>query len=131
MSFAQLHEYDAGQPGISLDVTLRLAHETVTVRAKLDTGATDCVFARQYGEQLGLTIENGERLQLSTPTGTFIAYCHPVTIEVLGYRFDIGACFAAEESFQRNVLGRHGFLEQVRLGLVDYEGKLYVSSYNE
>lgn len=115
MGFAQLHEYDADQPSIRLDVTLRLAHETVNLFAKLDTGATNCVFARQYGEQIGLTIESGERLQLSTPTGTFLAYCHPVTIEVRGYRFDSVACFAADESFQRNVLGRHGFLEQVRL----------------
>jgi|KBSSwiStaDraftv2_1062776.scaffolds.fasta_scaffold143406_2 hypothetical protein len=30
---------------------------------------------------------------------------------------------------QSNVLGRHGFIEQMSLGLVDYEGKLYLDRY--
>jgi hypothetical protein len=38
--------------------------------------------------------------------------------------------FAADEAFQRNVLGRRGFLEQTVLGLVDYEGRLYLRRYN-
>ena len=41
------------------------------------------------------------------------------------------AAFAEDEAFQRNVLGRRGFLEPVILGLVDYEGKLYLSKYGE
>jgi hypothetical protein len=39
--------------------------------------------------------------------------------------------FAKEESFTRNVLGRQGWLDRVKLGLIDYEGKLLLSAYGE
>jgi len=70
LTFAQLMNYDPGQPGITIDTSLSLNSDRVTCEAKIDTG-------------------------------------------------------------QRNVLGRRGFMEQVRLGLIDYEGKLYLSSYDE
>jgi predicted DNA-binding antitoxin AbrB/MazE fold protein len=31
-----------------------------------------------------------------------------------------------DEWFNRNVLGSHGWLNHVRMGLVDYEGKLFL-----
>lgn len=34
-------------------------------------------------------------------------------------------------SFPRNVLGRQGWLNQVRLALIDYDGKLFLSHYND
>lgn len=42
--------------------------------AKVDTGSTDCIFARKHGEQLGLSIEEGERVQIGTATGSFSTY---------------------------------------------------------
>ncbi len=39
--------------------------------------------------------------------------------------------FAKEESFTRNVLGRQGWLDRVKLGLIDYEGKLLLSAYGK
>ena len=101
------------------------------LEAKLDTGATECVFARQHGESLGLNIESGERLRINTVTGTFTAYRHEVTMTVLDYAFDVRVCFAEDEQFNRNVLGRHGFLDRVRIGVVDYEGQLYLSRHDE
>jgi voltage-gated potassium channel Kch len=70
-------------------------------------------------------------LRFSTAMNSFDAYGHTVTLETLGYSFDVTVYFAAEESFTRNVLGRRGWLDQVRLGLVEYESKLYLSRYNE
>ncbi len=58
-----------------------------------------------------------------------MTYEHEVTLSVLGFDFDILACFAKDEWFQKNILGRYGFLMQVKIGLVDYEGKLYLSHY--
>jgi hypothetical protein len=51
----------------------------------------------------------------------------PLRMSVLDFDFDILACFAADDAFQKNVLGRYGFLMQIQLGLVDYEGKLYLA----
>jgi hypothetical protein len=47
------------------------------------------------------------------------------------YSFDVMVYFAVEASFKRNVLGRGGWLDHVRLGLVDYQGELYLSRYAE
>lgn len=58
--------------------------------------------------------------------GSFLAYGHAVTLSVSDFDFDMVAYFAADESFNRNVLGRHGFLDRVLIGLDDYAGKLYL-----
>jgi len=131
LNFARLSNYDSGNPGIAIPVTLSLRAGSATLEARLDTGATECVFARQHGESLGLDIESGERLRINTVTGTFVVYGHEVTMTVLAYSFDVRVCFAEDEQFNRNVLGRHGFLDRVRIGVVDYEGKLYLSRYDE
>lgn len=129
LSFSELLNYDAGQPGITVPVTLSLNQTRVSCEAKVDTGASLCVFARSYGEQLGLDIADGLRQVIGTVTGSFVAYLHEVNFSVAGLEFSAFVAFAEEEIFQRNVLGRRGFLEQVTLGLADYEGRLYLNHY--
>lgn len=131
LTFEKFTEYDAGLAGITLRIKLRLSEKTVTFPAKIDTGSTDCVFARQFAEQLQLKIEDGERVRFGTAAGGFWAYRHDLTLSFLNYEFDVNVCFAEDETFNRNVLGRHGFLDRVVLGLVDYEGKLYLAKYGE
>jgi hypothetical protein len=50
---------------------------------------------------------------------------------VLEISFETTVYFAEEASFNRNVLGQQGWLDRLRLGLMDYEGKLYLSDYND
>lgn len=50
---------------------------------------------------------------------------------VLALEFESIAYFAEDAAFNRNALGRQGRLDRIRLGLVDYEGKLYLSDYND
>ncbi len=50
-------------------------------------------------------------------------------MSVLGIETVSTVYFAKEESFTRNALGRQGWLDRVRLGLIDYEGKLFLSEY--
>ena len=131
LEFDTLHDYGTDKESIEISVTLRFGERTVSFPAQLDTGATFCVFERSYAETLGLSVESGMPLRFSTAMGSFDAYGHTVTLETLGYSFDVTVYFAAEESFTRNVLGRRGWLDQVRLGLVEYKSKLYLSRYNE
>jgi hypothetical protein len=125
--FSQLIEYDAGQTGIIVPLTLKIVGKTVALEAKIDTGATNCIFARRIGEELGLDIESGLPERIATATGSFLTYEHAITMSILDFDFDVLACFAADDAFQKNVLGRYGFLMQIQLGLVDYEGKLYLA----
>ena len=111
--------------------TLRCGRDETTFNAYLDTGSSFCVFERGHAELLGVEVESGNPVRIGTVTGGFDAYGHMLTLETLGYSFDVTVYFAAHESFTRNVLGRRGWLDQVRLGIVEYESKLYLSRYGE
>ena len=129
LAFTELVNYDAGQPSITVPVTLSVGEARVDCDAKIDTGSSNCIFARNLGEELGLEIETGLRLLVGTVTGNFVAYLHEVNLSLTSFEFSGLVGFAEDKEFQRNVLGRRGFVEQMTLGLVDYEGKLYLSRY--
>ena len=131
LSFTELVNYDAGQPSITVPVTLSVGQARVDCDAKIDTGSSNCIFARNLGEELGLDIEIGLRLLVGTVTGNFVAYLHEVNLSLASFEFSGLVGFAEDKEFRRNVLGRRGFVEQMTLGLVDYEGKLYLSHYDE
>ena len=131
LRFATLHHYDLGQLGITLPVALGSTPDAVKFDAKVDTGSSHCIFQRQHGEQLGFDIETGSLERFSTAMGSFPAYGHETTLSVLGFETTAVVFFAADEYFTRNVLGRVGWLDRVRLGLIDYEGRLYLSDYND
>ena len=131
LDFSHLIEYDTRLTGISVDVKINAGENSIEFNAKIDTGATDCIFSRKYGEQIGLDIEAGIPVEISTATGIFKTFQHWITLSIFDYNFDVAACFAADAYFSRNVLGRIGFLDQVILGLNDYEGKLYLKSLAE
>jgi len=131
LSFTQLVNYNAGQPSITVPVTLSVSQTRVDCNAKIDTGSSNCIFARNLGEELGLDIETGLRLLVGTVTGNFVAYLHEVNLSLASFEFSGLIGFAEDNEFRRNVLGRRGFIEQMTLGLVDYEGKLYLSRYDD
>ena len=131
IEFAKSFLYDAGQNGITVPVEIKLSGKTAAFDAKIDTGSTNCIFARKYGEEIGIEIENGLPKPVRTAAGGFMTYEHEVTLSVLGYDFDVLVCFAADTDFQTNVLGRYGFLMQIKLGIIDYEGKILIGYYSE
>lgn len=130
LSFDVEHNYSAAE-AISVLVTLRHGQDKVSFDADVDTGSTFCIFNRGHAETLGLNVESGNPTRFRTVMGSFDAYGHTLTLETLGYSFDVTVYFAAHEFFTRNVLGRRGWLDQVRLGIVEYEGKLYLSRCDE
>lgn len=128
--FEALVEYNPGIPGITIEIELRLGDSSVPVAAKVDTGSDRCIFSRNHGEKLGLEIETGEPQRFGTATGSFMAFGHPITLITGSYSFDSTVYFAAEEAFDRNLLGRFGWLDRVIIGINDYEGKLYLKRYD-
>ncbi len=129
LNFEKFLTYNVGDEGIGLDVEIRFGDSNVKLNAKIDTGATYSIFERRFGEELGLEIENGMRQRFGTATGGFYGYGFRVTFITAGLEFDSMAFFAEDERFRLNVLGRIGWLDKVILGLIDYEGKLYLSHY--
>ena len=129
LRFEKLKEYDSGEAGISVSVSIKLNSKKVSFNAKIDTGATFCIFEREVGEQLGIEIDSGLPKIISTATGTFRVFGHDVTLSTFGFEFDSQVFFAHHEGFRNNVLGRHGWLNRVEIAINDYEGKLYLSNY--
>ncbi|MGH9766384.1 MAG: aspartyl protease family protein [Blastocatellia bacterium] len=129
LNFQLLHEYDVGRPGIPVPVTLQMGGAGVMADAYVDSGSVRCFFSRVVGERLGLSIEDGQPETFSTAGGPVKGYGHFVTLESLGFRFDVMVFFAANHGFKRNLLGRIGWLDRLQIGLVDYEGKLFLGEY--
>jgi hypothetical protein len=131
IDFENLTIYDAGRSGISIEVTIRVLNASHNFEAKIDTGSEACIFSREYGERLGIEIENGQPQRFSTATGTFLTYSHSISLEIAGFEFDSDVFFTHHQDFNRNVLGRRGFLDRMVVGINDYEGKLYLSRYKD
>lgn len=131
IEFLQVYEFNTLKAGITVPVKLSTKDKKVSFLAKIDTGSTHCFLERKYADQLGIAVESGQPLTVSTATGTFQAFGHELTVSVLDIEQYSMVYFIAEESIKRNVLGRLGFLNNVLLGLIDYEGKLLLSKYGD
>ena len=130
LEFSHLHSYASGIEGISIPVALRHGGQIIDLLAHVDTGASHCLFKREQGELLGLDIESGDRMTFSTATGGVSAFGHLVTIETLGLSFESIVYFFADAHISRNVLGRQGWLDRIRFGLVDHDQTLYLAEYD-
>ena len=130
-NFRTKHSYDTTKTGITVPVELSNGPKIVQVNPKLDTGASFCIFERTYAEMLGLTDEGGTPALVSTANSTFQVFGHRLTMTALGLQFDALVYFAADESIRRSVLGRRGFIDQLRLCLIEHDGEVYVSKYDD
>lgn len=131
LEFDEIYEYSIFKSGITVPIKLTFAENPVGFTAKIDTGSSHCIFERKHGLQLDLEIENGIELNFNTATGSFRAFGHELTLTVLGLETVSTVYFAEEDLFDRNVLGRIGWLDRVKLGLIEQEGKLFLSEYRK
>lgn len=93
---------------------------------KVDTGAEFCLFQRDYADELGLDIESGRAIRLSTLTGSFVAYGHRVVIQTFDLAFESTVYFAEFYGLNRNILGRNGWMEHLDLGLSIRRSEIYL-----
>ena len=130
IEFSRTHSYLPSDEGIRLPVFLNNGAERVKLLAHVDTGASHCLFERRHADLLNLNVEAGEPTAFRTATGRVDAFGHLVTIETLGLNFESVVYFFADERINKNLLGRLGWLDRIRLGLIDHDGVLYVASYD-
>jgi hypothetical protein len=115
--------------GIEIPTELSIGNQKVELIAKLDTGAAHCIFERRYGEELRLDVEAGRAQRFRTMAGSFVAYEHELTIHTMGIEFQTAVFFAQDSGFTRNFLGRLGWLDRVRIGIIEYDRLLLLSPY--
>lgn len=131
LAFSAKYDYLASQSGIEVPIGLSIAKREVRLLAKVDTGAAFCIFQREYGEQLGIDVESGQYQKVRTQTGTFDTFGHTVNLSCLDWQFETMVYFAALKELSRNVVGRVGWLEHFRLGLIDQDSVLFLSGYDD
>jgi hypothetical protein len=130
--FREKHSYLNARTGIEVPVSLMAgAGRTVRLLAKVDSGAAFCIFQREYADQLGFEVENGVLQTVSTANRSFETYGHTVTLTCFDWTFETVVYFARAEEIHRNVVGRVGWLEHFRIGIVDHESFLLLSQYDE
>jgi hypothetical protein len=129
LTYTEVVSYPDKDGGILLYVTLSCAEFRATAEAVVDSGGSVCLFSRELGVALGLDVETGIPKRLSSLGGSIDCFGHEVTLETVGLTFQSIAYFAKHPNLPRNILGRQGWLRNLKLGLVDYENKLYLGKY--
>jgi hypothetical protein len=130
LRFTRRHDYASRVEGIFVPVVPIRGNETIELTASIDTGASFCLFSREYARALNINIETGEPRTFSTANSKLEAFGHVVIIRVLGIDAEALVFFFADENINKNVLGRRGWLDRLRFGLLEYEQKLFVSVYD-
>ena len=118
--------------GIELPITISSGPgRSVSILAKVDTGAACCIFQREYAEELGIDVEKGQQTKFRTATGSFETYGHQVALSCFEWDFEAVVYFAQAHEFSRNVLGLQGWLDKLRFGLVHHDQSLFLSHYDD
>ena len=109
-------------------VTLQHDDNSIQYEVLVDSGADICIFDAQLGELLGLTVEAGEKHNISGVTGvTEPYYIHEITIKVGGHPYKIKAGFLKNiAKCGYGVVGQKGFFDifVVKFDLLKEEIKL-------
>ena len=130
INFVEEIRYRNTEAGITLKIELFYAGNHSTVSAKVDCGATVCLFSHEDGLDLGIPIEQGIPKRLNGLTGSLDAFGHEVTVQIGSITFQSTVYFAKYPGLPRNLFGLQGGLRNLKLGLVDYDNMLYFSPYD-
>ena len=130
LDFDTLHSYATERLGISVPLVLKFGDKSVRLAASIDTGATFCLFRAELAMALGLDLTSGERKRFRTANSNFDAYGHEVELSALGLTTFSMVYFSADVTIHKNVLGRVGWLDRVRLALVEHDSQIYLAPYD-
>lgn len=129
LSFDIAYQYPDNKSGITIPVTLHYGGLSYKSIGKVDTGAGCCLFSNEIADVLGIPIEQGLYSTFDTPGGVIEAFGHEVVLETFGLSVTSFVYFARYPGLRRNLLGRIGWLRNLRMGLVDYDSTIYFSTY--
>lgn len=130
LAFDYAYRYPDDRDGILIPVSLRSGQAFHKTSAAIDPGAGVCLFSREVGDTLGLDIEQGLYTRLGTLTGGLDAFGHEVELQTFDLAFVSTVYFARDYHLPRNLLGRTGWLNKLRFGLIDYDQLIYLSRYD-
>lgn len=130
ISFSTEYRYKDHHDGITIMITLIYGEEFIHTQAKVDTGAEVCIFSNEIGMNLGIPIEQGLPRSFSSLGGVVEAFGHEITLQTGELAFQSVVYFAKYPGLPRNLLGRQGWLRNLKLAVIDYDNLLYLSAYD-
>lgn len=130
LSFTEELKYDDNPAGITIFVLLGYAEKNLRIEAKVDPGAEVCLFTQDVARRLGIPIETGIPITLNTLAGPLEAFGHEVILQTCEMVFQSTVYFAKYPNLPRNILGRQGWLRKLKLAVIDYDNRLYLSDYH-
>ena len=130
LTFTETLRFVDDPAGIVIPVILDYRGNATQEQAKVDTGAEVCLFKHEIGLRLGIPVEQGVPIKLSTLAGSLEAFGHEVTLQTGDLVFQSTVYFAKDANLPRNILGRRGWLRNLKLAIVDYDNLLYLSAYD-
>ena len=130
ITFAEEFRYDDAPVGITIPVAIHHGERSLRFHAKVDTGAQVCLFRNEHAIALGLQLEEGLPITLSGLGGSIEAFGHEIVLQTGDIAFHSIVYFAKYTGLAYNLLGRQGWLRNLRLAVIDYDSLLYVSAYD-
>ena len=130
LAFSRAHDYSSGDETVAIPVQLRFGSSFVSVVASVDTGSSFCIFGTEVADALGLELASGVRKRFRTANSGFEAYGHEIEITALGVVTHSAVYFFGDPMIDKNVLGRTGWLDRVRLGLIHHDSKIFLAPYD-
>ena len=130
LEFTRVYDYSGEDESVVVPVTLRSGANRVPVAASVDTGASFCIFRTEIAEALGLALTGGIRKRFRTANSGFEAYGHEIELIAFGVATQSMVYFFADAMIDKNVLGRTGWLDRVRFGLIHHDSKIYLAPYD-
>lgn len=130
LAFTRGHSDAMRDSSTAVPVVLRSGAQFADLVASVDAGASNCLFENAHATQLGLDLRSGVLTRFQKATSNFDAYGHEIEIDVLGIVTHSLVYFFADALIRKNVLGRGGWLDRVRLGLVDHDRTILLAAYD-
>lgn len=124
------YHYPDHRDGITIPALLSYGAISIPVEAKVDCGAEVCLFTNEDGQKLGIQVNQGIPTQLGSLAGPIEAFGHEITLCTGEFEMTSLVYFAKYPGLTRNILGRQGWLRNLRMAIIDYDNLLYLNVYD-
>ncbi|PIR80644.1 hypothetical protein COU24_02895 [Candidatus Kuenenbacteria bacterium CG10_big_fil_rev_8_21_14_0_10_39_14] len=113
-----------------IPLVLSRGRQVKIAEALVDSGTNISVFNSALAEELGIKIESGEKIVLSSANSHMIGYLHKVKTRLGKAQLNLPIIFTKELTSSFNLLGREGFFNKFIVCFNDGKSKIKLTALN-